>query len=264
MPVFLSTSLSVNWWSQHDWIIKVSAKTLLASGFCLSLLSLCLWKSHQTGLFDVKTIEVLPMEAAAVASFPLVESQVKNQLSVFLHQPIWKMKISEMTERVMRERWVKDARITRAFPDTIKVWIQPRQIAALLLDKDRQILPVAVDASLLPLMKNSNPDAPYLSGQNLYENVELRRRAIEVLSQLPDSGLLSHKAVSEIFYNTQEGFVLVLNTGGLEVLLGENSNMEKIFQINSVLDYVSAKKIKARVIDARLSKKVLVRLRKRP
>lgn len=216
------------------------------------------------GLFHVASIEILPMGEVQENSFRLIEDRLKLRLARFFNQPIWKAPITEMTAQVMEEKWVKDVRVSRSIPNTIKVWVQPRGMAALVRDSKSRVLPVSIDGSLLPPLENSMPDLPFLSGHNLYESFELRERAIEFLNLLPEAGFFSQRTVSEVIYSDKEGFVAVVGDGGFEILLGQKSSPEKVDEVNKVMEYLRAKSVNARVIDARLSKKVLVRLRKRP
>ena len=55
-----------------------------------------------------------------------------------------------------------------------------------------------------------------------------------------------------------------MTQSGLRVKVGEDRVRTKSFRISQVLDYLDSRKFQARVIDANLSQKVLVRLRKEP
>jgi cell division protein FtsQ len=50
----------------------------------------------------------------------------------------------------------------------------------------------------------------------------------------------------------------------LRVKLGNENFESKSLRVSQVIDYIENKQIEARVIDANLSQKVLVRLRKEP
>ena len=56
----------------------------------------------------------------------------------------------------------------------------------------------------------------------------------------------------------------MLLQNGLQIKIGDEHVRTKSFRISKVLDYLDSKKFQARVIDANLSQKVLVRLRKDP
>ena len=53
-------------------------------------------------------------------------------------------------------------------------------------------------------------------------------------------------------------------SSGMRVNLGDDEVLKKSLRVSQVLNYVDEHQLDARVIDANLSKKVLVRLRKGP
>ena len=65
-------------------------------------------------------------------------------------------------------------------------------------------------------------------------------------------------------YKEKEGFWLTLIRSGVEVRIGEELVPLKSARVSQVLDYLKSHQFEARVIDADLSQKVLVRLRKDP
>jgi len=75
---------------------------------------------------------------------------------------------------------------------------------------------------------------------------------------------LQAKNISEIFYSKKEGFKIFLKGVATEVRMGDSDFGPKISRVEKVLSYLDSQNVKGRVIDARFSKKVVVRVRKAP
>ena len=108
------------------------------------------------------------------------------------------------------------------------------------------------------------PDVALLEGEIFLKKPELRKKAVEVLAELPEEGSFSQKSISEVRYDTKEGFWMTLIKSGIQVKIGEDKVGLKAARVSQVVDYLDSRQFEARVIDANLSKKVLVRLRKDP
>jgi cell division protein FtsQ len=80
--------------------------------------------------------------------------------------------------------------------------------------------------------------------------------------EIPPEGSFSQKKISEIFYDKKEGFWVQMVDQGLQVKLGEGQVSLKSARVGQVLDYVKSHDIKPRLIDANLSKKVILKLEK--
>ena len=152
---------------------------------------------------------------------------------------------------------------SRYWPKTLHVYVVAKDVRALFFSKQGQMWLVADDGSLLSLSKKTPlPDLVVLRGERLKQNKELRQQAIGLLESLPSKGLFSEQYISDVGHTLKEGFWLSLVGSGTQVLMGQGRVEDKIKRINRVLDYVDVHKIESRTIDARLSKKVLVKLRK--
>lgn len=220
------------------------------------------WGAHQSGTFNLASINIHPVVNAESGSFQIVKQRVEVLLASYLGRSIWSFDIEEVTQQVKKEKWIKSLRVSRKLPNEIRLEIETQEVAALAF-VNGQVNPVAIDGSFLPPLDDKEiPDTPILSGEQLMSNQKYRQRAVKVLELLPEYGFFSQETVSEIFHDSKKGFVAILNNGGYEVILGQKSSVEKVEQINQVLTYVQTKNVNARVIDARPSKKVLVRLRK--
>jgi len=101
-----------------------------------------------------------------------------------------------------------------------------------------------------------------LQGSEFAKNQELRKKAVKVLEELPAEGLFSKRNISEMSYNSKDGFWISMMTSNMKVKLGEDQIALKSRRVSQVMDYLNKNNVNAKVIDANLSKKVLVRTTK--
>ena len=197
------------------------------------------------------------------ALFRSIEADLNSKLLNFLQQPLFKVSIQQILHEVVQDERVHSAQVRRVFPAQMEVRVTPHQPTLVYMSEQGDLWPVARDASLLPTSSLADtPDVPILRGR-LFSGPEgqaLRLRAVEILDSLPDRGSFSRWQISEIHYEERTGFELTL-LNGVAVFLGQDGLGQKASQIEQVLDYLQQQQISGRVIDARFSKKVVVKLR---
>lgn len=228
-----------------------------------------LWGVQKLGLTNVKEVEILPYDDVEVnGSFLKIHRDVENHLQFLYGQSLWNLSVEKLIISLKQKKWIKEAQVARAFPNKVRVWIRPQDVAFVWSGVTREkqssleFHPVALDGSFLPKVEQKKiPNAPFLVGNNFQKSAKLRRRAVDVLELLPAEGVLSRRSLSDLRYEPKEGFKARLNEGGLLVLLGQKPSVKSVQQAEQVVRYIRLKNVKARVIDSRLKQKVLVKLR---
>ncbi|HEY1080413.1 MAG TPA: cell division protein FtsQ/DivIB, partial [Bdellovibrio sp.] len=139
------------------------------------------------------------------------------------------------------------------------------EVKLLFMAKGGKLMPIIRDGTFLQEVDSKEaPDVALVEGEVFLKKPELRKKAVEVLEQIPSEGSFSKKTISEIRYDSKEGFWMTLIKTGVQVKMGEDQMSLKAARVSQVVDYLESRQFDARVIDANLSKKVLVRLRKDP
>jgi hypothetical protein len=226
---------------------------------------------RQAGLFVVQTI---PVEIVGEASNqPILaapgprglKARTQAQMRPFAQKKIWDIHLSEVKAAIMKDEWVKDVLISRMFPNNIQVKIVPKATAVVLVGPRGELWPVTEDGIKLGILPaDSLPDAPLLRGDVFSRDISKRKEAIQFALNLPAQGAINQKNVSEIFWNKEDGYSLMLMQPKVEVKLGPDGLDLKVLRAGQVMNYMSAHQLSGRLIDASFSKKVLVRLRKGP
>lgn len=241
----------------------------LVFGFIVlpSALAGTLYYLNQNGFFNVANIEVvLENPPAGQEQFlkPHVDD-LEKLLSKYRGLSLWTVKLKNMSKEVSSLDWVDGLNIKRSWPTTLSVRVRPHEVKLLFMAKGGDLLPIISSGDFLePVKAKQAPDVALLEGETFLKKSELRKKAVEVIEQIPSEGSFSKKTISEIRYDAKEGFWMTMIKTGIRVKMGEDQMALKAKRVGQVVDYLETRQFDARVIDANLSKKVLVRLRKDP
>lgn len=222
---------------------------------------------NKNGFFNIQKVEVvIENSTPGQEQFlkPLVE---KLQANLVKYQGIslWTVKLSKVSREVSSSNWVDGLNITRDWPSTLSVRVRPHEVKLLFLSKNGSLVPIVKNGSFLDVVEAKQaPDVVLVEGDTFLKKVELRKKAVEVIEQIPAEGAFSKKTISEIRHDEKEGFWMTMIKTGIQVKMGEDQVALKAVRVSKVVDYLESHQFEARVIDANLSKKVLVRLRKAP
>lgn len=214
-------------------------------------------------------IETVQIDLDEASQEDLLFQRIKQTLQVqfesYAGKFFWQVPLEGVYELTLKDKRVKKVSIYREFPSRLRVQIEPRTPILGYLSSDNRIYPVATDATLLPpLSAKEAPDLPLLRGEDLKDEKSLRELAIELYEKIPDDGLLKKQSISEIIYTKKDGFKIFLSGTQAEVKVGDTDFGPKVSRVQKVLSYLDSQNIKGRVIDARFSKKVVVRVRNTP
>ncbi len=221
---------------------------------------------NEKGFFNLKNIEIL-VEDSSYSRKALKKSVEKldRKLELLRGQPLWQLGLQAVSSDLANEKWIRSFHLTRRWPSTLRLTVRPQALYYVLLNSQGEILPVMESGHFLDVLRvGDSPDLPIAVGSGFEKSFETRKKAIQILKQIPAQGTFSRQTISEIHYSSQSGFSFKLLQNGLQIKIGEDKVRTKSFRIGKVLDYLEFKKFQARVIDANLSQKVLVRLRKDP
>lgn len=246
---------------------KNSVKLVFALVILPATIASTLFYLNKRGFFDVADVEIVTAEEkVAQKEFlqPLIV-ELKDQLATYKNQSMWKINLSKVAKNLEQIKWIERASVQRRWPNSLIVTVEPYEVKLLFMGKNGKLLPVTEGGEFLdPIETKQAPDVALLEGEVFVKKPELRKKAVDVLQELPHEGSFSQKTISEVRYDSKEGFWMTLIKSGIQVKMGEDKIGLKAARVSKVVDYLDSREFDARVIDANLSKKVLVRLRKAP
>lgn len=244
--------------------MKIYAKWIaLALVFVLVVLG-AIGFSNSSSWSDTKIDMVKPEDVPDDLYKPVVDT-LTPQLAAFEKEKIWKVSLADIEATVRKELRVKDVRVMRSWPRDIQIKIWPHEPILVILDDKGMLHPVTKDARLLnPVRTRDATIMPIVRGAQFLAQKELRQTAIHLVETFENEENLSNQEISEITYTSKEGFRFYLTKSASEVRLGDSDFDLKLKRVGKVIAYLDGQQIKGRVIDARYSKKVLVRVRNAP
>ena len=218
------------------------------------------------GFFNVEKIEIaLDDSGQKVNHLKAQAAALEQMLERQRGHSLWSLNLENLSFEVEKLPWVKSSHLVRVWPSTLRLKILPQTVPLVYRSDRGELFPVLANGMLLESVPAvAVPDVVILTGDVFAKKIKLRAAAAEVIEKIPESGTFSRKTISEMGYDSKEGFWMSLMTSGLRVKLGENDFSLKSQRVSQVVDYLENHKFDARVIDANLSQKVLVRLRKDP
>jgi cell division protein FtsQ len=237
------------------------ALVLIPAGVCGTLYSL-----NNSGFFSLDHIELSIEKAEGQYQFlsPLI-ADLNKQLSKHRGTSLWDLDLKKVSEQISSQKWVAQSFVTRSWPSQLKVRLAPRSVKLLYVNRAGKMFPVVEDGTMLnPVSAKSAPDVALIQGDIFEKDLDVRRRAVNTINEIPLDGKFSQKNISELRFDSKQGFWATLIGTGMRVKLGEEKISLKAARVSQVIEYMETRQLEARVIDANLSKKVLVRLRKDP
>ncbi len=221
---------------------------------------------HRHGFFNLQNIDIdiVDNNPQSVYLHPLTE-QMRVLLLQNKGQSLFHIDIQSVSAQLQQLEWVEKIHLSRHWPQSLHVSVQPKQIKFLYLSKSGKMQPLTAQGELLsPVTIQQLPDVTLLEGDVFEKNLELRKKAVQVIEQIPSEGRFSRQKISDMHFDSKEGFWATLIQSGVKVKIGDTQVPQKSVRVSQVLEYIDQHQLEARVIDTNLSKKVVVRLRKDP
>lgn len=240
---------------------RLFAGLVFLMGITLGSLSIL----RDQGFFKLSNlkIEISPEKELPVDFVDLRREKISSILSEYINQDLWQLPLEKLAKQVQQEDWVESIRMQRRWPNELDLYIEMREISFLLQGRAGKIFPIDQRGEILSeIPLSAAPDLSVLVGDELVKDKNLRKKAVLAQEEIPASGHFSRKNISEWRYDKKEGFVLTLMNSNTLVRLGEDNLQVKSQRVDQVLEYLKSHQIEARVIEADLSQKVLVRTRK--
>lgn len=250
-------------------MIKSLFKICLSLVLIPGLIAGAVWYLNQKRFFDLTELDFkTEFSREHRSGKPILENEIKilaQKLAEFKGTSLFEVDLEKIQKTIESENWVKSVEIYREWPNKLKIVIDAYDVVLLYWMNEKKIFPILENNRLLePLTVGQAPDRTVTLEKKIFAESKVRKKAIDLLNSLPSSGSFSTAKISEVGFDSKEGFWTELMNKELRVKLGNENFESKSLRVSQVIDYIENKQIEARVIDANLSQKVLVRLRKEP
>lgn len=230
------------------------------------------------GFFLIKQVNVSEIDPQAAPSKwlqPLWLAEVQSLQKQWKGKDLILVDFTQVENEIRSHPWIQDVRVSRDWPSTLSIQMSFKDLVAYGRDKKGRLIPMLEDGTRLPMEEfQVKQNLPVLTYDLTRGDNEKIKTALKLFLEFPTEGSLNRDRVSEIGYDPKEGFWTILLPFGTRIKWGEDQVAasggpasefaNKISRVRQVVDYLESRRIDARVIDANLTKKVVVRLRKTP
>lgn len=239
-------------------------RKILISVLTLLLIAVLGWGGSwalSTHFFTVESVNLIAGDSQHVTLVEQVRQSILDQLKAVRGQSIFSLSLEDLRQMTLRDARVRDVAVFRRFPSTLEVQFKVHEPSFLLWTDNGHVIPVARDASLLPSIPIIEaPNLMIVRGKELHGSKPRREQLSHLIDQIPSKGLFSRSSISEVMWMDKGYFKMHLSQGET-IWLSLESIKTKVGMIERVLNYLDQHQMRGRVIDARYSKKVVVRLR---
>ena len=222
-----------------------------------------LYSLNGKGFFNITHIEVVVENKGVQPQYlqPYLK-EIDHYLENFRDQSLWQIDLKKISSSLESLHWVAGVSMSRGWPSTLSVHLLCKEVRAVWLSPNGKFFPVSEKGEILPAIEvKQMPDVMILRGENFEKKSDLRKTAMQVINEIPSDGSFSQKTISEIRFDSKDGFWMTLIRDGIQVKVGQEQIALKSARVSQVLDYMKSKNQDPVSIDANLSKKVLVRLK---
>ena len=161
---------------------------------------------------------------------------------------------------------IKDSKISRTFPNRVRIEIYEREPLAIInandliiLDSEGICLPVEYCEIPLPILSN------FKNNQELYEKGKKTKssnvlKSIDIIKYSKDNFYELYDNISEFVFNEDSEYEIILKNGRTKILLGDKNIFKKIDYLNAFADVLPNEKTleSYRYIDLRYKKQIVV------
>ena len=174
--------------------------------------------------------------------------------------------IEDLSERLELNPFVKAVRVSKHYPNVIKIEIVEREPIAiinnkvqLMIDDNAIVLPnnTTIENSLIPVLSGFNPATDlYPLGQITY-SIKVKE-AIEILAYIKNNYSDFYDEISELTINKDDEYEIILSEEPTRVILGKNNISKKIKILKNFDKALGQRQLTSyRLLDMRYSKQLI-------
>ena len=236
---------------------------LIIGGLAVITLAALLFLSDKS-IFKLQAIGISQFDDSVKNwMFQDIKNKIIQDTQAIIGKNMWEIDISELMIKVAKDQRVNKIQVQRKFPNQIEIKVLPHEPIAVFIDKKNRMIPLARDGTFLSEVKTFL-DVPLLRGEALQADPKIKALALELLLSWYSKPFSNKQQISEIIYDSRQGFLVILMPDGEIIKLGTSDFAKRINMADQVFTYMQSKGLKGRVIDVRFSKKVVVSLRNAP
>ena len=197
-----------------------------------------------------------------IKSYTKQEEKILSFLNSYKGQFLWQADLKKIVKKINGFYLGTEVYVVRRFPNRLIVSLKKKNTALLLLKEGEFFYSVSYEGEIgSQRNREESFDFPILRGSAFWNNLQLRKRVLSILSSLPKKDVFfSIQNLSEISYNkNNDSLFFHLISGHFILELKGQLDSKKIKNIDFVLNYLDQYGHQRGFIDARFDKKIIVK-----
>jgi len=228
--------------------------------FILTLWGAVRWANYR----QTFTVDAIRLSGLEILEKETVQKMITNLENHSIHD----VNMGEIAQIIESNPFIKAARISRHFPNQIKINIIERKPlamlnmeSALMIDNEAVVLPnhPYAESALIPILSGfNNAKDLYPEGEQTY-SVKVKE-AIEILNKLSNHYPKLYDEVSELTLNKDDEYVIILADRPTKVILGKRDIIPKLNILKSFDKALGERQLTDyRLLDMRYKKQLIAR-----
>ena len=214
--------------------------------------------------FKISSVELkMDQELQTSKSYIAKEEEIVSYLNRYKGQLLWQVDLKDLVKKVNSLYLGAEVYTARRFPNQLSVSLKKKNTALLLLKGGESFYSISHEGRIGAKRNGEESfDFPILRGDSFGNDIQLRKRALSILFSIPKAGqAFSAQNISEISYNKANDSLLFYLIHGHFILELKKQPIPKTIQnIEFVLHYLNQQGEQGGLIDARLDKKIIVKM----
>jgi len=234
---------------------KLAAVALLVLLFCGSALG-AYFLYRYIPLSSIEFItKIAPVKNILVeGTHRLSKAEVAELVDTGVDLNMFSLDPKELRRALKNFPWIRDAKIRKEFPSTVRVFINEREPVAL-LQKKRGFYFLDSNGWIIEKLESAN--VPFLPVITDTQKEPVDAAAMDLVRVLGDNGIVERGESVEI--SLKDPKCLVMHIGGLVVKMGNDGFPAKLDRWLDIEAEVAKRQIDVDYVDLRFSKKVIVK-----
>jgi len=193
-------------------------------------------------LFIISGIEITGGEL-------ITKNSIVSSLEIMPEMRIFDIKTSELKNKILSNKLIKDVSVKRIYPSIISIKIKEKQPVAFVISKKSYLLDET--GELLPMPEQIRVyDLPVITGiKNIEtklkknENIDELKTIINILKLIKKSEINLYNNISEINFKTSDLLVFYLYENAVPVYINKINLYDKFYYLNQFLEYANFNKL---------------------
>ena len=219
---------------------KISSKFIILRRFFFLSLYLGAFSIGLWGAYKFCVGPYFRIWSIDISGNKTISGQALHHLSdVYYGQHVWSWDEKKSAEKIEQHPWIHSAKVVWDFPSQVHITVQEEEIQALLALQ--KLWYINQDGTPFHMAQSHNLDYPIITGipqdwvvKHPYIVQRIIKESLEVLDAIDEFEYISTRDISEIYFQKDLGFSIILHNGS-KIILGFYDPKSRLDRLSEML-----------------------------